>query len=472
MLLLLVLFQFAGVILATWTLAGPLAQWRRNVAEARAERAGLPLTQDAFQERYPPAPAEADLAGELSAAAGAMDIRQDAWQAYDRDYRDPDEPGVPQGAALAVLRGAAASQPEVVATLEAMDDRLVPGARANWPRPHHDGPNGDLLLGRTLPHLSDQRALTNFQYARMLAAGGDGEWETGFKVLRQELARTEAMAESEMLAEYLAAAGMEAKALRGAERLATSLPPQAIGSAVEERALRELVSLLMQDQHGANLRRGLEGEVVQTLDAMDGSIDPERLVRALDQPAERAGMKALSADLAHWTARPIIDNDAAIYLDFLRATIVALDAPTFVEFEQRAPSDDVVRELAESPMPHPFAAMLIPTTSRSAEAAYRNATHRRLIAAALAVRLYQADNDGALPPDLEALVPTYLPSVPRDAMAADSAVRYDPERRRLWTAGENRQDDGGTASFELLKDNPTLGSRALREASDHVIPLN
>src|SRR5690606_13924804 len=103
-------------------------------------------------------------------------------------------------------------------------------------------------------------------------------------------------------------------------------------------------------------------------------------------------------------------------LDFLRATIVALDAPTFVEFEQRAPSDDLLRDLAESPMLHPFAPMLIPNTSGSAEAAYRNATQRRLVAAALAVRLYQADNGGALPPDLEALVPAYLPSVPRDAM--------------------------------------------------------
>jgi hypothetical protein len=45
-------------------------------------------------------------------------------------------------------------------------------------------------------------------------------------------------------------------------------------------------------------------------------------------------------------------------------------------------------------------------------------TERRLAVTALAIRLYQHDHNGARPQRLEELVPTYLPAVPRDAMAA------------------------------------------------------
>jgi hypothetical protein len=74
-------------------------------------------------------------------------------------------------------------------------------------------------------------------------------------------------------------------------------------------------------------------------------------------------------------------------------------------------------------------------------------TDRRLAATALAVRLYQLDHSGARPQRLEELVPTYLPSVPLDAMAAGSRrLSYLPraEHPVLYSVGENGDDDAGS----------------------------
>ena len=88
---------------------------------------------------------------------------------------------------------------------------------------------------------------------------------------------------------------------------------------------------------------------------------------------------------------------------------------------------------------------------------------RRGAAVKLAVRLYQAEHDGAPPPDLAALVPGYLPEVPADPFA-DGPFKYRVVRPGelptqagrpgrsypvgqpvAWSVGPNRTDEGGWA---------------------------
>jgi hypothetical protein len=70
----------------------------------------------------------------------------------------------------------------------------------------------------------------------------------------------------------------------------------------------------------------------------------------------------------------------------------------------------------------------------------------RLAAAALAIRLYQSDHNGNRPNSLDALVPAYLPQVPRDPFSPDNKpliYRADPAHPVLYSLGINQRDDGG-----------------------------
>lgn len=58
---------------------------------------------------------------------------------------------------------------------------------------------------------------------------------------------------------------------------------------------------------------------------------------------------------------------------------------------------------------------------------YRYTAMRRMAAAAIAIRLYQADHDGTRPETLEALVPDYLPAVPMDPYVGDRPIGYKPD---------------------------------------------
>jgi hypothetical protein len=60
-------------------------------------------------------------------------------------------------------------------------------------------------------------------------------------------------------------------------------------------------------------------------------------------------------------------------------------------------------------------------------------THVALLRAALALLAFERDR-GSLPPSLEALVPAYLPSAPRDGFA-ESPLQLDRRRRTIFSAG-------------------------------------
>ncbi|MFH1496193.1 MAG: hypothetical protein ABII82_00070 [Verrucomicrobiota bacterium] len=65
--------------------------------------------------------------------------------------------------------------------------------------------------------------------------------------------------------------------------------------------------------------------------------------------------------------------------------------------------------------------------------------------ALLAVRAYQHDHDGELPPTLDALVPDYLPAVPLDYYDREP-IRYSREFRAIWSLG--REGEYNVTSVE------------------------
>jgi hypothetical protein len=104
---------------------------------------------------------------------------------------------------------------------------------------------------------------------------------------------------------------------------------------------------------------------------------------------------------------------------------------------------------------------------RAIETDFRLRAERRLAAASLAVQLYRADHAGAFPPSLEALVPKYLPELPRDPMSgqnkpigyviARGALPDGGDRPLVYGAGTDGGNDTTTRGLGGLPKVPLFG---------------
>ena len=80
---------------------------------------------------------------------------------------------------------------------------------------------------------------------------------------------------------------------------------------------------------------------------------------------------------------------------------------------------------------------------------YLGLAERRLMATALAIRLYELDH-GRRPETLDQLVPEYLPAVPIDPLAADGrrmCYRPDADSPVVYSVGPDQADNGGVLVF-------------------------
>jgi hypothetical protein len=135
-------------------------------------------------------------------------------------------------------------------------------------------------------------------------------------------------------------------------------------------------------------------------------------------------------------------------LDSVTKTVAAMEHPDWPS--ARMGMDHMQDVLAAAPIRHSFARILMPSMDRAVETSYRSRAERRMAAVVLAIRWYATEHQGQLPATLDALVPKYLPAVPRDAFMAggEGALRYvragpDP---RIYSVGHNEADDGGSDS--------------------------
>jgi len=67
--------------------------------------------------------------------------------------------------------------------------------------------------------------------------------------------------------------------------------------------------------------------------------------------------------------------------------------------------------------------------------------------ALMALKCWQARNEGALPPSLDALIPEYLDAVPRDPYDG-KPIRYSAEKRIIYSVGMDGVDSGGSTQAE------------------------
>jgi len=79
-----------------------------------------------------------------------------------------------------------------------------------------------------------------------------------------------------------------------------------------------------------------------------------------------------------------------------------------------------------------LAAIIVPKFAGQTDKAKIAASKANIESIRSAIRLYQANNDGAFPNALAALVPTYLKAVPEEAITPSSSVVGTPDGSGGW----------------------------------------
>ncbi|NNE91150.1 MAG: hypothetical protein HKN23_05845 [Verrucomicrobiales bacterium] len=96
-----------------------------------------------------------------------------------------------------------------------------------------------------------------------------------------------------------------------------------------------------------------------------------------------------------------------------------------------------------------MAAILFPATSRLAGRSFEIAATTDMARVAIAMERFKLAN-GKYPASLDALVPKFLPAVPKDIASPDgSPLKLTPEgdRYRIYSVGKNGTDEGGKVAF-------------------------
>jgi hypothetical protein len=152
-----------------------------------------------------------------------------------------------------------------------------------------------------------------------------------------------------------------------------------------------------------------------------------------------------------WLLQPMLKLDA---VPLLRGTSTLANAGTAPDF-QTASARAAPRRL-DRPTTQPRISFLTTALSQSMglsdtvlERHYRGLAWRRIAALRLAIALYRVDHGGQFPPQLEDLVPGYLPKLPADPFSADGrSFGYRPSPQpMLWSVGIDGKDGGGDATL-------------------------
>ena len=411
-----------------------------KVAAIRAR--GEPM----LPEDLPPArnvPDDRNAAGPIRAVGEAMRDRQahPAWLAWTdrpgsrRPPLSPDE--------LAALRAAIAEVAPVIATADEARgrDEVDWGVRFTSP-----------MILVELPRLADVRTVALLWQADALLAHADGRHDRAVARMRDADWLARRLADDDpTLVGHLVTVGVSAVCTSLATTLSPSLTidDEAAGTA-RRSDVRALLATLSDEQWlNDSHRRSWQMERMLIYDnyrsTIDGtiwaSVGPTRgglAGMAVKKPG--AGTRVMSA-----IAEPVIMNDLSAVLDHTTGVIAAADAATWEAFKAHRPTalPEAIKR-PSGPYLHLLSSIFLPSTERATETHYRTLTHRRLAAVALAVRLYQADHGGRLPPGLDALVPDYLPAVPTDALHGKPLVyKPDVEHPVVYSLGLDGDDDGG-----------------------------
>ncbi|HEX8523108.1 MAG TPA: hypothetical protein VF669_12700 [Tepidisphaeraceae bacterium] len=285
-----------------------------------------------------------------------------------------------------------------------------------------------------LPHLNEVRRVGNLTRNEMLYQHVQGNEREAIELARDLIFQCRCMDETPIfLISHLVSVGMHALVLDGLEQLTPELRMGGGERAATEASVRGLIADLSDE------RLMVEGASV----AWQG----EQMMR-LDGP-ERAAMDSLPLPVLGRVLAPMFRLDALSSARELDLVADAVMQPTYAQARALLPG-------AAGPMRNQSLFYVIAHnlsmrstgvwTGRLTQMTFEARARRKVVATALAVKLYQKDHAGALPATLDELVPRYLPAVPVDPTSAASErllYRADGPDPIVYARGSNQRDDGG-----------------------------
>ncbi len=432
-----VLLLFAGGIWLAW-LAGANRQLRLAKEEARS--AGLPVTPAELLADLEVVPAELDIAPDVMETAALIDTTSPTYVTWNEQRSIPaSERTATEQAAFTRLRDdVVVEQSAVLDRLATLDAKIPPAttdARANlssWidVKGQVDAGESPEMLEVLLPHASDFRTVATLVAANTDVAMEAGDGTTAVQNWLRLLGMADALDNAgHTLIEHLVANGICRLVTDGIQRAAHEHP--ATLAASSENVRSALHARLTKTVTARAWRQVFAGELVMVNDMFESMVD--------GRPATGIGMPSWAST----SGRPLLRGDQAQVLRWFLEHAEAADASTLPNFLAQVTPEEQAFDFSGF-SPNVFAIILIPSLDQAADVEYRSRVDLAAADVALAIAEYRADHDDQLPPTLDALVPAYLPAVPRDALAADAALQYDPARGLLWSVGQNMIDDGGS----------------------------
>ena len=203
--------------------------------------------------------------------------------------------------------------------------------------------------------------------------------------------------------------------------------------------VRKMIDTLLDDAPlREGMRRAFRGERMLQYDAMDS------MARGVPIQLQRGGPPTAYRPVARYLTGPMFKQNARAMLDHMTTLLPVVDEADLPAAQAKLPA----KPKGGNPL-NVFVQILVPSLERAVETQHRVNSDRRLAATVLAIRWYQLDHNGQRPAKLADLVPKYLPSVPKDSLVRDQPLGYLPDtnRPRLYCAGANNVDDGGSDAY-------------------------
>jgi hypothetical protein len=321
----------------------------------------------------------------------------------------------------------------VLATNQNLLDLLHSAAALTNSRYPIDLKQGFQLL---LPYLPKVKGSVQLLTAEALFDASKGDTEKALEALRAAGAVSDSLAAEPLLISQLVRIACWAIICKRSELLLN-------GATLSDQQLNTLQTLFQNAEKPNAMLRGLAGERASGLAVFMGSEERIHLfsnTTSSSPPLKDRLRNSLFIGLLKSTG--ILQKDKAFYLDVMATNVAAAEAP----FPERLALAQQANAAVLSPPSRfmIFSRILLPALGKAVQRDADHTARIRTTQTAIAIECYRRAHHGELPSDLNELVPTYLPSLPRDPFDGEP-LRF--KRRTsgyvVYSIGRDLRDDGG-----------------------------
>jgi hypothetical protein len=295
----------------------------------------------------------------------------------------------------------------------------------------------DLTRGMNtlLPHLSRLRRLGDLLQAETLVAVEDHNSGRAADAIATSLALAWSLSLEPTIPSQNASRGLDTGAFRSMEYVLDRLRPT-------DRELTDLMNAFARSEDTNSLYRVLLGERAGFVTA---ARDPQATIAAMGGPgaAPSPFEEAVQSSvwrIIRWTG--FFERDFAFGVDALTTNIALANLPDPAPFAS-CTNWSVIEDRANSGY-YLLPRIMLPSVTKVIARDAEDRAQARVAQTALAIERYRLVHEGALPENLNALVPGFLPAMPIDPFDGQP-LRFQrrPSGYVVFSIGQDTKDNGG-----------------------------